>query len=272
MNESCHIWMNHVTMNASYRTEMSHVTHVTWSTSHFDMPHLSFWHDSPADESRQMVMWDMNESYRIWMSHITYEWVISQVSESNHIRMSHFTYEWVTSHTKESYHIWMSHVTHERVISHMNESRHIWMSHISHMNESCHIWMSHVTHEWSHMNESYHVTTWYESVHEWVMSHINESCHIWMCHVSYEWVISHMNESHITHEWVISRNHKPCQIDTTHLPINPHAINRVCIPQKANRYNFNTRKTWTSHIIYEWAVPNRHDSPADKPTCNKSWQ
>ena len=54
----------------------------------------------------------------------------------------------------ESCHIWMSHVTYERVMSHMNESCHIWMSHVkyesvmSHMNESC------LTYKWvmSHMN------------------------------------------------------------------------------------------------------------------------
>jgi len=91
----------------------------------------------------------MNESCHIWMSHVTYEWVVPHMNESCHIWMSHVTYEWVMSHMNKSHHIWMSHVTYEWVVSHMNESCHIWMSPItyewvmSHMNESCHIWMSH---------------------------------------------------------------------------------------------------------------------------------
>jgi len=87
-------------------------------------------------------------------------------NESCHTWMSHVTYEWVLSHMNESCRIWMSHVTFGWVISHMNELCHIWISHckclqwntssstrLVYTNESCHIWMSHVTHEWvmSHM-------------------------------------------------------------------------------------------------------------------------
>ena len=79
----------------------------------------------------------MNESFHIWVSHVTHEgaipWIIA------YLRISHVAYKWVMSHMNESCHIWMSHVTYEWVMSHMNES--------------CHIWMSHVTYEWimSHM-------------------------------------------------------------------------------------------------------------------------
>jgi len=44
------------------------------------------------------------------------------MSDSCHIWMSHITYEWVMSHMNKSCEIWMSHVTYEQVISHMNES------------------------------------------------------------------------------------------------------------------------------------------------------
>jgi len=107
-NESCHVWMSHVTCG--------------WVMSH------------------------MNESCHIWMSHVTYEWVMSHMNESCHIWMSHVTYwrvcpfsplnsSWpvVTWREKKekicvcvkraykSCHMWMSHVTCEWVMSHMNE-------------------------------------------------------------------------------------------------------------------------------------------------------
>jgi len=35
------------------------------------------------------------------------------------------------SHTNESCHLWMSHITYKWVMSHMNELYHIWMSHVT---------------------------------------------------------------------------------------------------------------------------------------------
>ena len=110
----------------------------------------------------------MNESCHMWMSHVTYEWVMTLVPPRGLIK----SFEWVMSHINESCHIWMSHVTCEWVMSHMNESW-LWCLQEAQsglLNESCHLWMSHVT-------------------YEWVMSHMNESCHIWMSHVTYEWVM-----------------------------------------------------------------------------------
>jgi len=71
----------------------------------------------------------MNESFHIWVSHVTHEgaipWIIA------YLRISHVAYKWVMSHMNESCHIWMSHVTYEWVMSHMNESCHIWMNHVT---------------------------------------------------------------------------------------------------------------------------------------------
>ena len=92
MNESCHIWMSHVTYELF-------------------MPH-------------------MNEPCHVWMSHVTYKRVMSHTNESRHILMSHVTHEWVMSHTNESRLIQMSHVIYKWVTSCMNESCQIWMSHI----------------------------------------------------------------------------------------------------------------------------------------------
>jgi len=49
-------------------------------------------------------------------------WVVSRMNESCRIWISHVTYKWVMSRC----HIWMSCVTYEGVMSHMNESYHIW--------------------------------------------------------------------------------------------------------------------------------------------------
>ena len=102
------------------------------------------------------VVWHMNASCYIWMSHVIYEWVVSHVNESRHMWMGHLTCHWVMSHMNGSFHTWMSHVTYEGVMSHMNES--------------CHIWISHV-------------------IYEWVVSHVNESRHILIGHFAYMNVI-----------------------------------------------------------------------------------
>ena len=66
MNESCLIWMRHVT----YEGVLSH----------------------------------MNESCHIWMRHVTYEGVLSHMNESCHIWMRHVTYECVMSHMNAACH------------------------------------------------------------------------------------------------------------------------------------------------------------------------
>jgi len=53
-----------------------------------------------------------------------------QMNESCRVTMSHVSYEWTLPA------IWMSHVAYEWVTSHMNESRRIWMSNASYMKES----------------------------------------------------------------------------------------------------------------------------------------
>ena len=100
------------------------------------------------------------KSCHIWMSHVTFEWVMSYtrltflvdcISRGGHAHIHTHTHNRTLSsyNINESCHIWMRHFTYEWVTSHMNESRHIWMSH--------------VTYEWvtSHMNESCHVRSWY---------------------------------------------------------------------------------------------------------------
>jgi len=195
------------------------------------------------DESCHICEWVMS---RIWMSHVTYEWVMSYMNELCRIwvRMSHVTYvneschkyEWVMSHINESCH------THEWFMSHQNESCHRYECVMSHTNESCHMWMGHVTYEWvmphiegviSHMNESCHM--WMSNVtYEWVTSHMNKSCHVWMSHVPYAWVMSFDSPtgdtrwatyvccrthwmSHVTYERVMSNMKESCPIWMSHV-------------------------------------------------------
>jgi len=129
VNESCHIWMSHVThatlklFSKAWLRRARHVKY-EWVMAHTIHSRVTC----------ERVMSHMNTSCPIWMS------------QSCPIWMSHGTYDTLSCHIRTS------HVTYEYVVSHMNESV------MSHMNESCHIWMSHVTHEWvmSHMNESWH--------------------------------------------------------------------------------------------------------------------
>ena len=86
------------------------------------------------------------------------------------------------SHMNESCHIWMSHVTYEWIVAHMNESCLIWTCHVSYerfmsrMNGSCtndlwHVWMSfpmnYSTYEWVTSRIMGHV------VYEWFVSHLH---------------------------------------------------------------------------------------------------
>jgi len=142
----------------------------------------------------------MNESCdismsHVWMSHMTYEWVMS----------------WKVLSSRRAH-------THEWVMSHMNESCHIWMNHVTHMNESCHPYEWIMSYQVAASRRARRLQCLSESqspraysdagtIYEWVMSpiclrhdtYINESCHTWMSHVTHEWVMSHMNES--CHTW-----------------------------------------------------------------------
>jgi len=166
VNESCHVWMSHVTHECVRAHVKCSPTCSVW-VSQVDVllsAHTTQyeWVMSRMHKSRHTYEIDMS-----WTSHVT------RMNESCH------TYEWVMSH------IWMSHVTH------MNESCHVCVRHVTRMNESCHtyewvmshIWMSHVT----HTNESCHT---YEFVmsHVWTshVTHMYESCH------TYEWVMPHI--------------------------------------------------------------------------------
>jgi len=200
--------------------------------------------------------YDQSSKRHIWISHVTYEWVLSHMNESCHIWMNHVQYEWVMSHMNESYHAWMSHVpytrewstnpkgvaivTYEQVMSHMNESCHIWV--MSHINDSCCIWMGHVPCEscpiWvmshTHLQRSTNLQRVASVTHERVMSHMSHVTMIEPCHTD---VISQM--SHVKHE--------SCRIWTSHAKYG-WVMSPMRPPMKHQSKRSSNYHIWSSHV------------------------
>jgi len=112
INESCTIWMGHVT----YRWVMC-----------VDLEDLVW-------KQFEWVFSPINESCHIWMSHVTYKWVMYHMNGSCHTWTIHVTYEWVMSHTDWSCAVtWgscleairISFLTYQWVMSRINESCHM---------------------------------------------------------------------------------------------------------------------------------------------------
>jgi len=110
--------------NARQMRDTPH-SHVPWL---FDMCHDSF-------------------TRAIWLMHGLHapcpiQWVVSHSNDACH------ACEWVMAHVDESWHMWISHVTCEwvmsRIMSHSNEAWHACMSHVTH---ECVIWRTHMWHD-----------------------------------------------------------------------------------------------------------------------------
>ena len=182
----------------------------------------------------------MSESYHIWMSHVTYEWVISHMNESCHIWVSHIrvisewnddicsirfafiSSEWdirsILRHVSfvcvrhDSFLTWLINMWYDSLISSECD---IWSLHsersMSNVDESCHIWMSHVTYKWV----TYKWVTYKWVTYKWLirMCYTRHSFHIWNLHFAYKWVMSRLNKSrHIWMSSVTARMNEACQM------------------------------------------------------------
>jgi len=174
-----HLWISQITcVNVSY-----HICECV-------MPQMN-----ESCHISERVMSQTVDSSRIWMSHVTYEWVMSTavdllLSSAASAICAHTLATFVDDarHVCECVmsHMWMRHVTYVNASCHKRIRlapvfcrRDPWMSHVTHVNEPCHRWMSHVT-------------------NKWVKFQMHESRHIWMSHVTHEWVMS-KNVIHILH-------------------------------------------------------------------------
>ena len=235
MNESCHTESCHTYGWVESNIWMSHVTHMNESCHTYEwvMPHrvmshiwMRLSHVTHMNASQCFVGDCASKPMsRMWMSHVTHEWVMS------HIWMSHVTHMNASQcfigecASKPMSRMWMSHVTHmneschtyEWVMSHIwRVGPHIWMSHVTIVNGSCHTYLARNLinvqkcpqkksgwKEMSRINESRHIKMGYvthvrgiRSI--WSHVTLNDS-HLRWSHVTHRWVMSHMNELRHAH-------------------------------------------------------------------------
>jgi len=147
------------------------------------MSHVWIGHGTGMHGVSHKQEWGLSQMWTVmshtWLSHVKSVHFIAADTGSVHLDAIGHTCEW------DRWPIWLSHVTYERVMSHIWTSpitrmdaschtyervtSHIWISHFTRVDESCHtyewvvshVWMSRVT----RINESCHA-------YEWVMSHI----------------------------------------------------------------------------------------------------
>jgi len=95
MDESCHAREWVIWENESFEREIELFQQMSRFRKWVISENESFYvHETVCWEIGIRHVTHMNESCHIWMSHVTYEWVMSHMNESCHIWMSHVTYEW----------------------------------------------------------------------------------------------------------------------------------------------------------------------------------
>ena len=169
----------------------------------------------PIHMRHDSSIWDMTHPYETWLIHMRHDSSIWEIFCGNEARLSCI---YTRLYVNESCLIWMSHVSYEWVMSHMNESCLMWMGRVpisrvsylwtSHVAND----FGKEAHETRliQMNTS-RLVTMNESCRKWVVSH-DESCRKWMLKsgvwllkrgVWFIWIsrVSQLRTSHVANDF-----------------------------------------------------------------------
>ena len=160
-NETCHIWMCHVTCKCIQSHTRIHILLTSLSS-------LSYLHFLRCLHQHRM-------------SRVKYKGIMSRIHKSRHTRMHHVTQKWFTC-------LFVCRIDQYRA------------SHVTRINENCDIWMRHVTHEWV-MSLTFAFVVFMSSceswnVCEWAGPHMYESsicvavCCSWSVAVCCNWCVA----------------------------------------------------------------------------------
>ena len=147
VNESCHIYTRNYTLadNNTLQHNVDTATHCITlqhtATLCNTLQHTYLRLTTKTDPP-------MNESYHTWLSHVTYEWVMSRIYTDLHFGWQQHTAT-QCKHCNTLQHTATHCITLQYAAIHCNIHT-LWLTTKTdpHINESWHMWTSHVTYEW----------------------------------------------------------------------------------------------------------------------------
>ena len=171
MNESCHIWMRHVTYECFVCT-------VDRTFHYIYVPIISMFPLSPCSHYPlicKRCAWHVTT--HSYVTGHTYEWVMSHMNESCHIWMRHVTYEWNVS---SECNVWTVGLF-CRILSLLYGSFAKETYNFPNVSTECDVWTvcwsSQVTSDEKCMSAEGHREPW--------VPRDNETCHLWIIGVHY---------------------------------------------------------------------------------------
>jgi len=155
----------------------------------------------------------MNELCRLWMSHVTCEWVMSHMQESSHVWIGFCCDQGVGTTRPKSFvetGFWLLCPSFVYFVPLSRSKPAFWISTRkpifgepgSIMVDGFDTRLIPRSFSCGLMCSLLHVLWMDDVIHEWVMAHMSESWHIWTCHGTHKFVMSH-KKSNVTHEYVV---------------------------------------------------------------------